>query len=46
MNELNIERFTKALSVILSRKYDAKITITAERKADDGGTKAVLLDKA
>jgi len=29
MNELNIERFTKALSEILSRKYEAKITITA-----------------
>lgn len=46
MNELNIDRFTKALSEILSRKYDAKITITAERKskADNGRTKAVLLD--
>ena len=29
MNELNMDRFTKALSEILSRKYDAKITITA-----------------
>ncbi len=32
MNELNIDRFTKALSDILSRKYDAKITITATLK--------------
>ncbi len=48
MNELNIDKFTKALSEILSRKYDAKITITAERKvkADNGRTKAVLLDQA
>lgn len=36
MNELNIDRFTKALSEILSRKYDAKITITAERKVTAG----------
>lgn len=32
MNELNIDRFTKALSDILSRKYDAKITVTATPK--------------
>ena len=29
MNELNMDRFTKALSEILSKKYNAKITITA-----------------
>lgn len=28
MNELNLDRLAKALSDILSRKYDAKITIT------------------
>ena len=28
MNELNIDRLAKALSDILSRKYDAKVTIT------------------
>ena len=28
MNELNVERLGKALSDILSRKYDAKITVT------------------
>ena len=28
MNELNVDRLAKALSDILSRKYDAKITIT------------------
>lgn len=27
MNELNVDRLAKALSDILSRKYDAKITI-------------------
>ena len=32
MNELNIDRFTKALSDILSRKHGAKITITATPK--------------
>lgn len=32
MNELNIDRFTKALSDILSRKHEAKITIKAIRK--------------
>lgn len=36
MNELNIDRFTKALSDILSRKHEAKITITATRKVNDG----------
>lgn len=35
MNELNIDRFTKALSDILSRKYDAKITITAVPKTEN-----------
>lgn len=46
MNELNIDRFTKALSEILSKKYGAKITFTAERKvkAENGRAKAVLLD--
>lgn len=39
MNELNIDRLTKALSEILSKKYGAKITITAERKADADITK-------
>ena len=28
MNELNVERLGKALSDILSRKYDCKVTIT------------------
>lgn len=28
MNELNVDRLAKALSDILSRKHDAKITIT------------------
>lgn len=37
MNELNIDRFTKALSDILSRKYDAKITITATPKESGKG---------
>lgn len=32
MNELSIDRITKALSDILSRKYDAKVTITAMPK--------------
>lgn len=36
MNELNIDRFTKALSEILSKKYGAKIKITAERKVNAG----------
>lgn len=35
MNELNIDRFTKALSEILSRKHDAKITIKAVRKPQE-----------
>jgi hypothetical protein len=38
MNELNIDRFTKALSEILSRKYDAKITVTATRKGETVAT--------
>ena len=28
MNELNVDRLGKALSDILSRKYDCKVTIT------------------
>lgn len=28
MNELNVERLAKALSDILSRKYDCKVTVT------------------
>ena len=38
MNELSIDRITKALSEILSRKYDAKITITARPKTERGET--------
>lgn len=38
MNELNMDRFTKALSEILSRKYDAKITITAIPRETGTGT--------
>lgn len=30
--ELNVDRLAKALSEILSRKHDAKITITFEKK--------------
>lgn len=37
MNELNIDRLTKALSDILSRKHEAKITITATRKETEEG---------
>lgn len=40
MNELNIDRLTKALSDILSRKYDAKITITAIPKNQTNDKKA------
>lgn len=32
MNELNVDRLAKALSEILSRKHDAKVTITFERR--------------
>ena len=32
MNELNVDRLAKALSDILSRKYDAKITVTFKPK--------------
>lgn len=39
MNELNIDRFTKALSEILSRKHDAKITIKAVRKPQEADEK-------
>lgn len=28
MNELNVDRLAKALSDILSRKYDCKVTVT------------------
>lgn len=38
MNELSIDRITKALSDILSRKYDAKVTITATLKPKGGET--------
>lgn len=31
-NELNVDRLAKALSEILSRKHNAKITITFEKK--------------
>lgn len=31
-NELNVDRLSKALSEILSRKHDAKITITFVKK--------------
>ena len=33
-NELNVERLGKALSDILSRKYDCKVTITFRPKDD------------
>lgn len=36
---MNIERFTKALSEILSEKYGAEITIKAERRNGDGQDK-------
>jgi len=41
---MNIERFTKALSEILSEKYGATITIKAERRnrAIDGQQEIVL----
>ena len=41
MNELNIDRFTKAMSDILSRKYNAKVTITAAPRSElkKGGLK-------
>lgn len=38
MNELNIDRFTKALSNILSRKYNAKVTITAAPRPAEQAT--------
>ena len=41
MNELNIDRLTQALSGILSRKYDAKITIKAVRKPQEATEKEV-----
>ena len=40
MNELNIDRLTKALSDILSQKYDAKITIKAIPKNEATNKKA------
>ena len=39
---MNIERFTKALSDILSEKYGVVVTIKAERR-EDGGKQEVLL---
>lgn len=36
MNDLNINRLEQALSDILSRKYDAKITITYTPKDGKG----------
>lgn len=38
---MNIERFTKALSDILSEKHGVVIKVTAERR-DSGGKKNVL----
>jgi hypothetical protein len=42
---MNIERFTKALSDILSEKYGVTITIKAERR-ESGGQQKVLLAEA
>ena len=39
---MNIERFTKALSEILSDKYGVNITIKAERRSGDGEQEIVL----
>ena len=39
---MNIERFTKALSDILSEKYGVVIKITAERRESDGRKEVVL----
>ena len=39
---MNIERFTKALSEILSEKYGADITIKAERRANDREQEIIL----
>lgn len=39
---MNIERFTKALSDILSEKYNLNITIKAERRESDGRKEIVL----
>ena len=33
MNELNVDKLAKALSGILSRKHDAKVTLTFTPKA-------------
>ena len=42
---MNIERFTKALSDILSEKYGVVVTVKAERR-EDGGKQKVLLAEA
>lgn len=39
---MNIERFTKALSEILSEKYGVDITIKAERRNGDGQQEIIL----
>lgn len=41
---MNIERFTKALSDILSEKYGVDVKVTAERR--ESGNKKILLAKA
>ena len=45
---MNIERFTKALSDILSEKHGLNITIKAERREEDknGRNKKILLAEA
>ena len=35
MNELNVDRLAKALSEILSRKHNAKVTITFEKRQSE-----------
>ena len=39
---MNIERFTKALSEILSEKHGVNITIKAERRTSDGQQEIIL----
>ena len=39
---MNIERFTKALSDILSEKYELSITIKAERRSGDREQEIIL----
>ena len=39
---MNIERFTQALSDILSEKYGVVVTIKAERRKGDGQQEIVL----